>query len=860
METHVNTPQVIFNLPQRLLVPLFQRPYVWDEDRQWRPLWQDVERIADKVLRLDHDAKHFLGAVVLQQEPNSTGTLITRTIIDGQQRLTTLQLLFDAIYEEINRLDLGSIARRLGDLVENSEHQRREPEDRYKVWPTNRDREAFAEVMGTPQPAYSQLGHKSSRLVKAHEYFAQQAREWLSRDPEEVSNRASALVDAVATRLQLVVIDLKADEDAQEIFETLNARGTPLTAADLIKNLIFQRLNATPEEAEKAYHEFWQQFETEFWEKEVSSGRILSSRSSLFLTQWLIAQTQEDIPAREVFSSFKRRLDDSGTPVMDTLRHIKACAEVYETLQEAAMERHRPLGPIELFVYRIGEMQSEVVRPILIWLTDPTLPSIPSDQLGTALTSLESWLVRRTLVRERAAGHNRFLLDVLQQLVGGDRANAGTRLESLLAEQTSDASYWPDDEAVRSALAEMPIYRRVSRGRLRMLLEAVEDYRRGFSRGSLNAKGEQPVVRQECTIEHVMPQRWGQHWPLPEGMPPTDRDQLIQTLGNLTLVSRALNPSMSNAAWLGERGKRAALLNYSSIKLTSDVIQRADQDHHDWTEELIEERTQALIDDILAIWSVPTGHTNADRQGGSDPTSVTIRDLMKAGLLQPGDVLVGARQANREFRATITDDGHIECKGSLYVTPSGAGRAAKGRGVNGWAFWRLYDETGPLLRDLRTQVAPAEDSFNIGPFTREDLDDAWEGESPGVEALALAITEGLPLDDRVMPAQHDKGDFRVSRSWAHGTGEPSICIGIPKTPPLGSRETPIWARYRPQTNGFHDARERLLAVRDDVLIDSETGCLWIPLPLSLETAGVDLIEELQRLVLDIDAQARGQRT
>ncbi|MFY9220616.1 MAG: DUF262 domain-containing protein, partial [Candidatus Nanopelagicales bacterium] len=761
METHVNTPQVIFNLPQRLLVPLFQRPYVWDEERQWRPLWQDVERVANKVVAMDHEARHFLGAVVLQQEANTFGTLNTRTIIDGQQRLTTLQLLFDAIFAEITSLELTSIARRLTDLVENSEYQRREPEDRFKVWPTNRDRAAFAEVMSAAQPDYDNLTHKTSRLVKAHRYFATQAREWLMQDPADSHHRASSLVDAVATRLQLVVIDLKADEDAQEIFETLNARGTPLTAADLIKNLLFQRLDASPEESEKAYHEYWQQFETPFWEKEVSSGRILSSRSSLFLTQWLIAQTQDDIPAREVFSSFKRHLDDGGSQILDTLKHIKLCADVYEELLLAADERHKPLNPLETFIYRAGEMQAEVVRPILIWLTDPTLIPVPDEQLHLALSSLESWLVRRTLLRERTAGRNRFLLDVLQHLVSGDRATVGTRLESFLADQSSDVSYWPDDEAVRASLADMPIYRRISRGRLRMILEAIEDYRRGFARTSSSAKGEQPVVRQECTIEHVMPQRWGQHWPLPDDMSPSERDQIIQTLGNLTLVSRALNPSLSNAAWDGERGKRQALQAYSSIKLTADVINRADSHDGQWAEELIEERTQALIEDILVLWPVPSYHTNFDRRATSDPSGFSIRDLVKAQVLSPGDTLVGARPANRSYQATISNDGHIEYKGVAYETPSGAGRAAKGRSVNGWTFWRVGDDTGPLLRELRGQLIPTSGHIDIGPFSEEDLQDWWQQESPELEALVLAVTQALPASDRMMPSQHGKGEFVV---------------------------------------------------------------------------------------------------
>ena len=98
METQVRTPQLVFMQPQRLTVPLFQRPYVWNLENQWAPLWRDVERLTNRLL-VDPGVKHqshFLGAVVLQQLQNPVGSLQTRTVIDGQQRLTTLQLLLDA--------------------------------------------------------------------------------------------------------------------------------------------------------------------------------------------------------------------------------------------------------------------------------------------------------------------------------------------------------------------------------------------------------------------------------------------------------------------------------------------------------------------------------------------------------------------------------------------------------------------------------------------------------------------------------------------------------------------------------------------------------------------------------------------
>src|SRR3977135_2791665 len=104
METQVRTPQMVFMQPQRLVVPLFQRPYVWNEENQWEPLWNDVVRVAERLLKTPSDKQypHFLGAVVLQQVHKQTGQMQERTIIDGQQRLTTLQLLLDALHAELH--------------------------------------------------------------------------------------------------------------------------------------------------------------------------------------------------------------------------------------------------------------------------------------------------------------------------------------------------------------------------------------------------------------------------------------------------------------------------------------------------------------------------------------------------------------------------------------------------------------------------------------------------------------------------------------------------------------------------------------------------------------------------------------
>jgi hypothetical protein len=349
METQVRTPQMVFMQPQRLVVPLFQRPYVWNEENQWEPLWDDVARIADRVLDQPSEKHHphFLGAVVLQQVQKQTGQMQERTIIDGQQRLTTLQLLLDALSAELLSVQALPPAKRIEPLVANAEPFCLMPEDRFKVWPTNRDRPAFNAVMGAKPPIdYNAVGHRGERMVEAHRFFSDRAREWLLLDgPEAIQKRAAAIETVVRELLQIVVIDLTAEENAQEIFETLNARGAQLSAADLIKNFVFQRLLETGADVEEAYQSNWKEFEAGFWEADISVGRLRQARSAVFLNHWLIARTGKEVVTRKVFPRFKEFADhEAGQPMPTLLHQIHVAASVYRRFVTIAST---PTGPTD---------------------------------------------------------------------------------------------------------------------------------------------------------------------------------------------------------------------------------------------------------------------------------------------------------------------------------------------------------------------------------------------------------------------------------------------------------------------------------------------------------------------------------
>lgn len=718
MLTQVRTPQEIFFMPQRLTVPLFQRPYVWSEEAQWRPLWDDIERLTKRRMGGEPSATHFLGAAVLQQQAHVVGALAVRSVIDGQQRLTTLQVLLDAMHAVMVARGHEMEALQLANLISNGPQYRLDDDDEFKVWPTNRDRAAFREVMSASGPVdYTTLTHSTSRLTRAHAFFASSVDTWLGLDDSPA--RAANLVSAVTTQLQLVVIELQYDEDAQEIFETLNARGTPLTPADLIKNFVFQRLDLPPERTEAAYFSYWAEFETPFWETEVTSGRVTYSRSSLFLNHWLVANTMSDVPAREVFTQFKR-YSSSIEHMGDLLPQIKTSSDAYRDGIVRAADRTAILDREAMFIYRTGTLDSEIVKPLLIWLKLPNQGEIPLEQAVKTLSVVESWLVRRALVRANSQGANRFMVDFLAHLGRQAPTEVGDAAEAFLQKQTASTSYWPDDAEVRRELRSQPVYRKLRRGRLRMVLEAIEDHYRGFT--SSRPKHEQPVIRETCTIEHVMPQGWQRHWPL-DGADQDERDRRVQSLGNLTLVTQSLNSRVSNAPWTSIGGKREALNEHTSLLMTRTIVENSPAV---WDDDDIDARTRRLTDAILEIWPVPEGHHRSSPDSperARRQNRVEVADLVRAGILQPGARLWARPKSVAERIAEVSEDGQLWVDGRAFATPSAAAKSVTGsQSEAGWWFWLVDPREKRSLDTLRSEYLEATD----GEDPEMELDDDVE--------------------------------------------------------------------------------------------------------------------------------------
>lgn len=701
MQTDLITPQQIFGMPQHLTVPIYQRPYVWTQEDQWAPLWSDIRRITEH--RLENPGKpatHFLGAVVTQDAPTGPVGVQEFHIVDGQQRLTTLQLAIDAAAAAFSARELDAPAARLNFLTHNDGMFVEADEPALKLRHTNRDRAAFDEVMLADTPVdHGALKHRNSLLTQAHEYFTSHIGSWLDVDPENLPFRADALALALQQSLQLVVIRLTIEEDSQEIFETLNARGTPLTAADLIKNFVFQRLKSEGKDTTEAYGRW--PFETKFWEAEISVGRFPTTRSALFLGQWLISRVGKEVSPRSTFARFKFYSEhETDLSMADMLELITAQAAAYQAATERSNDPHANLDRVELHLYRMGVAQVELTKPIVLWLTAPEVRYQP-ETVAKVLDAVESWIIRRRLLRLQSGDLGRVAAELIASARGASDDDVLTAVNRHLTRLQSTSTYWPADEELRESLRSVAFYRRFSAPIQRMILQGVEDWYRGYTDDRPSKTGIR-VHRDKHQVEHLLPRGWRANWPVDDAAAEAERDEHVHRLGNLTLITGSLNASVSNGAWLGEGGKRDEFNRHDVFLMNRDVIVRSGDG---WDESHIAARAEDMITAIIATWPVPDGHDGktVDHSMRLSKATASYAHLVSEGLIDVGATLVCTSEHWPMARGTLLAGGRMLFEGKTYESPAAAAREVRGgRSGNGWYFWRV--EGGPLLNDLRTEM------------------------------------------------------------------------------------------------------------------------------------------------------------
>lgn len=586
MDANILELRELFNQQVSYRIPQFQRPYAWGEQVQWVPLWDDIRNLVSRVLSRQGDYKilpHFMGAIVLQQRSSNTGEVEKRLVVDGQQRLTTLQLLIKAAEQVFQSRNDSVRASRLRELTINQDIHLGDGgfDNQTKIKQSNiNDQKAFQEAMRSLHVG----GDNQSWAFRALNYFKEELNNWLDDATENMVDRSNAFEEALTKHLQIAVIDLDQGEKPHIIFETLNARGEPLKQSDLIKNIVMYEANVT-DDADQA-NKLWGLFDDEWWRQETKEGRSTATHIDRFLRYWMVMRALKDVTANRVASEFRNHLESTQSSIQVVTSEIRNAGLNYWFLEGGIGIKSSKL---KAFGKRMKAIELGVVTPVLLWLLTSKVPEVREQR---CIEILESYGVRRKLCGLQTQGLNRVFIGLLQALDREGPDCSDTTVLHFLKTQQADGGVWPNDRMLYKHLTSSPM--KGKSAWKKMVLEAIELNLR-------SDKSEELGPTSNLTVEHIMPENWHGHWPLSlinssQGEPENARDEALQNIGNLTLTTEKLNKSLSNGPW---HEKRQTLANHSSLFLNKTLLTNALEV---WDEDAIIDRSKYLAEIILRIW------------------------------------------------------------------------------------------------------------------------------------------------------------------------------------------------------------------------------------------------------------------
>lgn len=620
--------QEILKPERRYIIPTFQRDYEWTRDGQWRLLFEDLATTAVRLLEVRNSeatgsslktkeqsiSPHFLGAIVCAGLPFSTGGVALRSVIDGQQRLTTVQLMIRGLLDVLQKVGsdrVKSVRRMLfnpDDVVES-------PEEIYKLWPRRKDRELWPIALADDVPGDDSGEHL---YLEARQFFADSALDFaLNPEGNLEEDRLGALADALSSLFKLVVIDLDDNDDAQVIFEVLNGRQTPLSAIDLVKNLLFMRSELDDEDVDTLYDKYWAQFDDEWWKQEVGRGHAQRGRRDVLLSVWLTAATGSEANVGHLYREARDYLDDGpGTEAI--LQELSTFAKAYRVIYNAA-----PCEDADLAVSyaRIRSLDITTAVPLLAWLrtVDPTL--LPLEEHVRAARAIESWALRRAFVGWQTRGYGTHLSRVLREAKRAAEKDVDIA-DAVVVGLQGGVLDWPTDGDIRSAFQERKYYRGMSQARIRLLLGSIDERLRADDPNEPPASIEYDSLQ----IEHVMPQKWEKHWQVTDedgshvAEDPADsnwlslsaeRNRIVDRIGNLTLVTSSFNGSVSHLGW---STKKTEFEKQKSLVINYDLAQSKT-----WDEASIAERAEDLATVVLTIWPSAADLTMEPSPSSNEP-------------------------------------------------------------------------------------------------------------------------------------------------------------------------------------------------------------------------------------------------
>lgn len=550
-------------------IPFFQRQYVWKIDN-WEELWENLKEELKELNAKNLESEHFIGTLIIKQA--ETGSLsAVFDLIDGQQRLTTICLLLRALHDSSDEKAFKEWTNNL--LVFTDSYGK----SNIRLIHSKVDREYFERIV-LDENNNKDLEPSGNRIVEAYLYFKGKIKEEIST--EDIRK----LVTIVLEKLPVIHMALSKNDDVQQIFDTINSLGVKLTTGELLKNHMF-----SSKDMEGKFETLWRDvFEADedavnFWNKDKTAGRVIRSTIELFLYSYLVITKEDVIKIEALFKEYKQYL--KGKPTKDVLLFAKELhdyALLYqdfpdgEDLVEISFNEHA-----KRFFHVINALDITTALPLVLYIYKHVTDKKERNEI---IRHLESYLVRRTICRLTTKNYNNLFISILVDLKKR-KDFTSQYFKDKLASFEEDTNRFPDNGELRVAFSSSHLINQYSKEILYCI--ALYHLNNDF-------QDKRTLSNSGLSVEHVMPKKWRNYWTIPDDVEEATWDNCLHTLGNLTLVQGKLNSSMRDSEWAD---KKEALLNYSTLKITTDYLKEPV-----WNEVIISNRAEDLYKAAIKIW------------------------------------------------------------------------------------------------------------------------------------------------------------------------------------------------------------------------------------------------------------------
>lgn len=585
------------------VIPSFQRRYSW-RAKEWELLWADLLREYNANHPTDSQSLdgHFLGSIVLHPAAGAASTLMKHLVIDGQQRLTTILILLAAIRDV--RAELEGVDPSQYDTQYLTNPYDKEYPDR--LMPTRLDREAYAKTIRGGEPAEG--------IGQGYEYFAKRIRDAAKTDGIELEKLASTLL----LHMLLVEINTTPGDSVNNIFNTLNSKGLPLSPSDLVRNELL--LHVGDRKAEEAYDKYWLPMERALVHQ--TKTKIVDREFVTFLWSREVAQNATT-SRQDLFARFETRLRKELSGLKSSEREARALElfrEMYDDHKLFLVLRD-PLGAnvddsrigpdLRQALDRLRRWGSEPTTPIALWVLKETASGrIDESEAALTIQTLLSFLIRRTLGGIPTNQLNRLLTPVAFDLNKRTGTSVVSELQRILTRQ---GYYWQTDNDVIATVESLPVYATAPRN-VRFLLREAEELLPGMERADLST----------AQIDHIVPQTLSDAWTAYFVAADVELDEvnsLVHTLGNLTLTDN--NQSMGNATF---DEKKHEYFADSALRLNRELAEL-----DEFLPGTIRGRTRQLAELVLARYPGPPSDSSTS-EADPDLTGASVDDRLEAAL------------------------------------------------------------------------------------------------------------------------------------------------------------------------------------------------------------------------------------